>query len=58
MSISNNTVNKVTTATPSNDFNIHDARMLIGDHASAKILLNENVYVLKITKQNKLILTK
>ncbi len=38
--------------------NTHDARELIGSKPLAKIILDQETYVLKITKQNKLILTK
>ena len=39
----------------------HDARELIGSESNpkvAKIILDKTTYLLKITKQNKLILTK
>lgn len=35
-----------------------DARMLVGDNATARIVLDGKVYVLRITKAGKLILTK
>ncbi len=38
--------------------NIHDARELLGPKPLAKIILDQETYLLKITKQNKLILTK
>ena len=41
--------------------NTHDARELIGSESNpkiAKIILDKETYLLKITKQNKLILTK
>ena len=42
-----------TKATPA-----YDARVLTGDGNLASILLDGQVYTLRITKQNKLILTK
>ncbi len=44
-----------------NNIKTHDARELIGTETSpkmAKIILDNETYLLKITKQNKLILTK
>ncbi len=38
--------------------NTHDARELVGPKLLAKIMLDQETYLLKITKQNKLILTK
>ena len=38
--------------------NTHDARELLGTKQLAKIMLDQETYFLKITKQNKLILTK
>ena len=38
--------------------NNYDARNLIGPKSEARIVLDDQVYVLRITKQNKLILTK
>ena len=38
--------------------NTHDARKLLGVKSVAKITLDQETYFLKITKQNKLILTK
>ena len=38
--------------------NIHDARELLGPKPLAKIKLDQETYLLRITKQNKLILTK
>ena len=38
-----------------NSFNAHD---LLGEHSAAKIILGQEIYFLKLTKQNKLILTK
>ena len=38
--------------------NTHDARKLLGPKAVARIILDKEIYLLKITKQNKLILTK
>lgn len=38
--------------------NIHNARELLGSKLFAKIMLDQQTYLLKITKQNKLILTK
>ena len=38
--------------------NVHDARELIGSMSEAKIVLDDQIYLLRITKQNKLILTK
>ncbi|MGY3437475.1 MULTISPECIES: hemin uptake protein HemP [unclassified Marinovum] len=37
---------------------IYDARRLVGDEATARILLDGMVYVLRITRAGKLILTK
>jgi hemin uptake protein HemP len=37
---------------------IHNARELLGSKPLAKIMLDQETYLLKITKQNKLILTK
>lgn len=37
---------------------IYDARMLVGENATARILLDGKVYTLRITKAGKLILTK
>ncbi|MEQ8988144.1 MAG: hemin uptake protein HemP [Marinovum algicola] len=37
---------------------IYDARMLVGNNATARILLDGKVYTLRITKAGKLILTK
>ena len=37
---------------------IHNARELLGSKPLAKIMLDQQTYLLKITKQNKLILTK
>lgn len=37
---------------------IYDARLLVGDAATARILLDGKVYVLRITRAGKLILTK
>ena len=37
---------------------IHNARELLGSKTLAKIMLDQETYLLKITKQNKLILTK
>ena len=36
----------------------HNARELLGAKPLAKIMLDQETYLLKITKQNKLILTK
>lgn len=38
-----------------NSFNAHD---LLGEHSATKIILGQAIYFLKLTKQNKLILTK
>ena len=38
--------------------NTYDARKLLGPETAAKIVLDQVTYFLKITKQNKLILTK
>ncbi len=38
--------------------NTYDARELLGQKSEAKIMLEQETYFLKITKQNKLILTK
>ncbi len=40
------------------NINTHDARELLGPKLLAKIMLDHETYLLKITKQNKLILTK
>ena len=40
------------------NINTHDARELLGPKPLAKIILDQETYLLKITKQNKLILTK
>lgn len=40
------------------DAPIHDARILVGDGGSARIVLDGAVYTLRITRQGKLILTK
>ena len=45
-------------ATKEDTINIHDARELLGSKLFAKIMLDQETYLLKITKQNKLILTK
>lgn len=37
---------------------IFDARLLVGDNSTARIVLDGKVYVLRITKAGKLILTK
>lgn len=37
---------------------IYDARLLVGDQATARIVLDGKVYTLRITKAGKLILTK
>ena len=36
----------------------YDARQIVGEKSEAKIVLDDQIYVLRITKQNKLILTK
>ena len=45
-------------ATSEHEVNIHNARELLGSKTLAKIMLDQETYLLKITKQNKLILTK
>ena len=40
------------------EIKIHNARELLGPKPLAKIMLDQETYLLKITKQNKLILTK
>ena len=40
------------------EIRIHNARELLGSKPFAKIMLDQETYLLKITKQNKLILTK
>ena len=40
------------------EINVHNARELLGSKPLAKIMLDQEIYLLKITKQNKLILTK
>ena len=40
------------------EIKIHNARELLGSKPLAKIMLDQETYLLKITKQNKLILTK
>jgi hemin uptake protein HemP len=42
----------------SNGAAVHDARELVPDGVSAQIVLDGTVYVLRITKAGKLILTK
>ena len=37
---------------------LHDARVLTGEGNLAKIVLDEQIYTLRITRQGKLILTK
>ena len=37
---------------------VHDARTLTGGHLTAQIILDGQVYTLRITKAEKLILTK
>ncbi|WP_323763234.1 hemin uptake protein HemP [Marinovum sp.] len=37
---------------------IYDARLLVGENATARIVLDGKVYTLRITKAGKLILTK
>ena len=49
---------KKTMITQEDTINIHDARELLGTKLLAKIMLDQETYFLKITKQNKLILTK
>ena len=44
--------------TEEDSINTHDARELLGTKPLAKIMLDQETYLLKITKQNKLILTK
>ncbi|MDG2474149.1 MAG: hemin uptake protein HemP [Paracoccaceae bacterium] len=51
-------VNNKVEATKEDTINIHDARELLGSKLFAKIMLDQETYLLKITKQNKLILTK
>ena len=41
-----------------NEVKIHNARELLGSKPLAKIMLDQETYLLKISKQNKLILTK
>ena len=45
-------------ATEEESVKTHDARELLGPKPLAKIMLDQETYLLKITKQNKLILTK
>tara|TARA_S200000501_G_C20340446_1_gene533016 strand:- start:280 stop:447 length:168 start_codon:yes stop_codon:yes gene_type:complete len=47
-----------TMTTEEDSINTHDARELLGTKPLAKIMLDQETYLLKITKQNKLILTK
>ena len=44
--------------TEKDDIKTHDAQELLGSNSFAKIVLGQQIYLLKITKQNKLILTK
>ena len=37
---------------------VHDARILTSEQGEAKIVLDDKVYTLRITRQGKLILTK
>jgi len=49
---------KMTMRTEEDTIKTHDARELLGTNPLAKIMLDQETYFLKITKQNKLILTK
>ena len=40
------------------EVNTYNARELLGSKVFAKIMLDQQTYLLKLTKQNKLILTK
>lgn len=40
------------------DAPVHDAKVLTGDNGLARIVLNDQVYTLRITRAGKLILTK
>ena len=51
-------MNLHTDETREDTVNIHNARELLGSKLFAKIMLDQQTYLLKITKQNKLILTK
>ena len=43
---------------PSTDQPVYDARRLVGEAATAMIVLDEKTYTLRITRAGKLILTK
>ena len=45
-------------AAPPDDTPMHDARALTGGGTQARILLDGQLYTLRITRQGKLILTK
>lgn len=40
------------------DAPVHDAKVLTGDNGIARIVLNDQIYTLRITRAGKLILTK
>ncbi len=43
---------------PTRDTPCHDARALLGDRPSVQIVLDDQIYTLRVTKAQKLILTK
>ena len=45
-------------AEPLEDIPCYDARQLLGDSSQARILLDKQAYVLRLTRAGKLILTK
>ena len=51
-------VNKIDNVEVELSLKTHNARELLGKHAVAQIKLDNETYLLRITKQNKLILTK
>lgn len=52
------TIAPPTAVTPTSDTPIYDARILTAGQTTVQIVLDENVYTLRITKAGKLILTK
>ncbi len=56
--MSETTIENKTTSDNELKSNKYNARELIGSDSEARILLDDQVYLLRITKQNKLILTK
>lgn len=43
---------------PENSLPVFDARQILGDSTTAHILLDGQTYILRLTRQGKLILTK